>query len=330
MKNKKINIIILLIAISLVLFFTLKDDFNGVIKSISNVRIDIFIISLIIYFIAIVFRSLSFKIFMNEYYKDFSLIETIKINFIAIMLNGITPFQSGGQPFLLYILKKQGKRIADTTNVVLKDNLSHQIALVFIGLICIMFNIITNKYNFNGLFLIVLIGFIVNFIVLIAIIVAMKSKKLANKIIDYLYKFNFIKKIIKKDKEKIKESIKYFYDSFKELKKNKNKFIMAIICNFLNIIILYTIPYFVFKSLGCEISIISSIIMTAFVMLIGNFIPIPGATGGIEYGFYKFFGIFRSGAVLSSALLIWRFITYLFGILLGFIFLMIRKDVDKK
>ena len=32
MKNKKLNIGILFIALALVLYFTLKDDFNGIIK----------------------------------------------------------------------------------------------------------------------------------------------------------------------------------------------------------------------------------------------------------------------------------------------------------
>lgn len=330
MKNKKINIIILFIALSLVIFFSVKDDFNGVLGLISNVNLKIFILSLIIYFIAIFFRSLSFNTFISELYNDFGIFKTLKLNFIAILLNGITPFQSGGQPFLLYLLKKDGRRIADTTNVILKDNLSHQIALVFIGTISITFNFFLNKISFNGLFFIVLVGYLVNLFVLIAIIIAMKSERIANKMLDFIYRFSLFKKIIKKDKEKIKGSLKYFYRSFKEIKNNKLNFIKAILCNFISIIIIYTIPYYIFKSLGVNISLIDSIMITSFVMLVGNFIPIPGATGGIEYGYYKFFGTYFTGALLSSSLLLWRFVTYLFGILLGFVFLMLRKDKVKK
>ena len=67
------------------------------------------------------------------------------LTLIGQFLNGITPFQSGGQPFLLYLLKKDGKRIADTTNVVLKDNLAHQIALVSIGFVCLITNLFIKK-----------------------------------------------------------------------------------------------------------------------------------------------------------------------------------------
>ena len=46
-------------------------------------------------------------------------------------------------------------------------------------------------------------------------------------------------------------------------------------------------PFVVFKALGVKnINVISSIVATSFVMLISNFIPVPGATGGIEYSFY--------------------------------------------
>ena len=71
---------------------------------------------------------------------------------------------------------------------------------------------------------------------------------------------------------------------------------------------------------GIEASILSS-----YVMLIGAFVPIPGGTGGLEYGFMTFYGSFIKGSKLNAIMLLWRFITYYFAMILGAILLGIRK-----
>ena len=68
-----------------------------------------------------------------------------------------------------------------------------------------------------------------------------------------------------------------------------------------------------------------AIVTSSYVMLIGSFVPIPGGTGGLEYGFVTFYGNFITGSKLSAALLVWRFITYYFGLILGSIALNIKK-----
>ena len=68
-----------------------------------------------------------------------------------------------------------------------------------------------------------------------------------------------------------------------------------------------------FSSLNVGITITSS----AYVLLIGAFVPIPGGSGGIEYGFLSFFGNFLSKSRLSAVLLIWRFITYYMPMIIG-------------
>lgn len=79
-----------------------------------------------------------------------------------------------------------------------------------------------------------------------------------------------------------------------------------------------------------SVNIFTSIVASAYVMLIGSFVPIPGGTGGLEYGFIKFYGKFISGSILSAAMLIWRFITYYFGLIIGAIAFNVKYRGDKK
>ena len=77
--------------------------------------------------------------------------------------------------------------------------------------------------------------------------------------------------------------------------------------------------------LKIEISVLNVIVTSAYVMLIGSFVPIPGGTGGLEFGFIAFFGNFIIGPNLNAIMLLWRFVTYYFGMILGSIVLSLRK-----
>ena len=78
-----------------------------------------------------------------------------------------------------------------------------------------------------------------------------------------------------------------------------------------------------------SITILESILCSGYTYLIGSFVPIPGGTGGLEYGFLQFYGNFVSGSKLKALMLVWRFITYFMAMITGFIALMFKRRVDK-
>ena len=98
-----------------------------------------------------------------------------------------------------------------------------------------------------------------------------------------------------------------------------------IIYHFLSLVLLYLVPFILLLGMGKSINILEAILTSAYVMLIGSFVPIPGGTGGLEYGFIKFYGSFIKGPLLNAIMLLWRFITYYFGMILGAIVLNIKE-----
>ena len=330
MKKNKINIVVLIIALSLVLYFVLKDDFKGVIEEILKINKFIFVITIILFFISLIFKALSLKLFINEYYPSYSFKKTFSLTIIGQFLNGITPFSSGGQPFQIYLLKKEGLRITSSTKAMVKDHLSFQIALIFLGFIAFIINNKLSLFTNHNLQFLVKIGFLINLLVLFFVIFIVVYKNMGIGLINKILKCKILKKF-KINKEKINDSLNYFYETKKEVLENKILFLKAVIYNIINLSILYVIPYFILLSLGInKLNILYIMISTCFVMLIGNFVPIPGATGGIEYGFFAFFSKFIGGSLLSSAIILWRGITYVFAMLIGFIVLIFRKKEVKK
>ena len=334
MKNKKLDLIILFIAMALVLYFSLKDNFKEVLEELRKVNVIIFLIAIFILLLSLLFKSVSLKIFINEYKEDYKLKKAYQLTLIGQFLNGITPFQSGGQPFQIYLLKKDGVRISDSTNAMIKDFIAFQTALILVGIVALLINFKLNLFSKNVyLNSLIFLGFLINFIVMIILLLISAAKKtglkIANRFVDFLFKFKITKKF-GTTKENIKESLKHFYKTGGELKKQKTIMILPIIYNIVHLLLLYMIPFIIFKSLGLnDIEVIKSIVLVAFVMLIGNFIPIPGATGGIEYSFLQFFGIFTSGAILTGGMLLWRFVTYFLPMIIGFIVLIFKKGEHK-
>lgn len=330
MKHKLLNILILIITLSLVLFFTLKDDFIGVINELKKVNILIVLFAIIIFLFAHFIKSISLNIFLGKKFKK-SLKYTYELTLIGQLISGITPFNSGGQPYEVYLLKKDGVRITDSTSAMIKDFISYQVALIIVAITMIILSRINDTFpNNSNINTLIILGFIINAVILLLLLVVSFGKSLFIKIIKKLFKIKFINKIVS-DSKKVEESLNNFYSSGIELKKDKWMFVKSILLNIIYLILLYTIPLFIFRAFDVfDISVLSSISATTFVMLIGNSVPIPGGSGGIEYSFMQFFGVFASGPVLSGAMLIWRFVTYVISLLIGFIVLIIKKGSVKR
>lgn len=334
MKNKKLNLSLLILALSLVLYFTLKDNFSSIMHELSKVNILIFALAIFVFILSLMIKSVSLQIFIKEHKKNYSFKSAFCLTLIGQFLNGITPFSTGGQPFQVYLLKKDGHRISDSTSAMVKDSIAYQVALLIMGIFSITLNLVLKTIPVNSsLTPLIIIGFLINIMVLLFLFMIIIMRKTTLSIINKL--LLILNKIRKKNtdqlKKRIEKGLDNFYNCYAELRKNKKQFIITVLTNVINLTLLYMIPYIIFRSLNTNtFDIMRSIMLTSFVMLMGNFVPIPGATGGIEYGFIKFFGIFNTNiSVISGAMLLWRFVTYFFGMLMGFIMLIIKEGTYK-
>ena len=336
MKKYKINIIILIIISFMVMYFALKDDFNTTIKYLATVNLLWIGVGILAFVLYLIFQSLSLHIFMKGIDKNYKLKDTILIILSAQFFNAITPFSSGGQPFQMYLMKKQGIKLTDSGNVLLQNFIGQQLSIIIMGTFSIVINKVFNIIpQDNMLRKIVVIGYVVNIVVLLILFMLSYAKKtnteLFNKILNFIFKFKFIRN--KNDlKEKLLNKIDEFYEGSAYFKKNISKLLRATLYNVIGLVFYYIIPLFVFFSIGevSSITILESIVCSGYTYLIGSFVPIPGGTGGLEYGFIQFFQGFTVGATLSACMILWRFITYYFGMIIGAISLLFYKRREEK
>ena len=336
MKRIRKNTIIFMIITVLVLFFLLKDNFILVFKNISNINYFWIIIALLCVLIYWLSQSLTIFMMARRYSNKLTFKTVFFQNLITQFFNGVTPFSTGGQPMAIYMLKEEDIKTSHATSVILQNFLLYQMALLFIGSIAVILNYCFNLFPDSDLLRkFIVIGFVINAIVGLMIIFISFSKKFNKGIITKIIDFLAWVKIVKnknKLKKKWEKVLDEFHSSASLLKEEKSLFIKGFICNLVGLVFLYITPIFVLFSLKdyTSLNLVNTIVSSAYVFIIGAFVPIPGGSGGVEFGYLEFFKYFIPNSILSTSLLLWRFITYYLGILIGGISLNFYKRGEEE
>ena len=328
-KNIKKNITILIVITILILLIVLKDDFNNIILTLRNIDLKYIVLAIILYFLSISIKAFVNYLIINDKSK-ITIREAIKHNVIIQFFNGITPFATGGQPMEVYLLTEHKIPVSKATDYTIQSFIFYQIALVICGVIAVLYNFILHIFpKVKLLQQLVLLGFVINIFVVVVLILISRSKRVMDFFSNISYKL--CKKFkINKTEEEIKYIFEEYYKGFKELKKRKGLSTIGILLNMLSLICLYIIPLVIIMGIsnGNSMSIIDTLTASAYVYVIGSFVPIPGATGGIEYGFTQFYGNFIGIETISALLLVWRFLTYYVGVITGGLIFYIEKKVQ--
>lgn len=327
-----LSIFILLLLTLCVLYFSLKNDFTNIVSQILSANIFLLFVAFIFFMLYWFFKSIILYNFTKKFKPDYCFKTAFRTQAVTQFFNAVTPFSSGGQPFQIYSLKKNGLTISNATNVTIEEFVVYQIALVVLGILAIICNHILHIFPYDGLLSkLVVLGFSINTIVIIILFVIAFGKKSNEFLIRIGINILTFFKIVK-DRDKVLERwntyIVNFHNGAKILVSNKKDFLLNILYSFLCLICLYVIPFWIILSMGdfTSFSALQAIVASAYVMLIGSFVPLPGGTGGIEYGFIKFFGIFIiNDTKLRALMLLWRFITFYMGIIVGGIALNIKE-----
>ena len=309
LNNIKKNTIILLLITIIILYIVLKDDWNNILITLKSMNIKFILMAFLAFLISVSIKGFSNYLIINNKEK-ISISEAIKHNIIIQFFNGITPFSTGGQPMEIYMITEHGIPLAKATNYSVQSFIFYQLALVICGILAVIYNFIFRIFpKVKYLKLLVFLGFAINLFVAIILLLIGNSQKITKKIcnisIKLCHKFK-----IKVNENEIKEKFNDLYIGFTELSKNKKLTIIGIILNILSLLFLYI-----------------TLTASAYIYLVGAFVPIPGASGGIEYGFTRFFGNFIAKNKISAVLLIWRFITYYLAVALGGIIFSLEKKV---
>lgn len=249
------------------------------------------------------------------------------LTMIGQYYNLITPSATGGQPLQLYEMSKKGYCLGAGTAVLVQKYALYQVTVTFLAIIATIFSITSLHRSLDAAKWLIAIGLIVNIAGVVLIFILAFSPKAAKTImtggVTLLLKLHILKNV-EKYYEKVDLFIGEYRIAIEALKSNKMQTFKLFLISVAQIVVLYSVNYWVYCSLGlAEINAITIISLQAILYVAVAFIPTPGASGGAEAGFLLIFGPIYGAGNTAVAMILWRIITFYFIILFGGIYLSI-------
>lgn len=322
-KSYAFNIFLVVFFTILVLWFTLKDNYNEISTLLYKADLKWIIVILFITILIQVAVGLALKLLCSLSNPEYSLKQGFINAYIASFFHGVTPSASGGQFVQVYIFKKQGVGISNSASILWMDFIIYQSTMVLLVLVLLLLRMNHFSSGFKHLYYLIILGFIVNSFVIVSLWVLGKF--------DRVYKWitttglNILSKLkIVKDKEKSLNKLNAGLEAYKKqsniLINHKVLIFKVALVNVVRLLMYYSIPFFCAKALHINVSInslIDIIALSSYVSMINAFIPVPGASGGTEAVFILMFGLIFKNIEASSIMIVWRFATYYFSLIVG-------------
>lgn len=322
-------IFLILIIITFTIFFKSRnvEEIMVVLKQTNKLYIGIALICMLIY---LCLEGANIKRTLRKLGTKVSPLNAIKYSFIGFFFSGITPAASGGQPMQIYFMHRDGIDIAQSTITLLINLMSMQISTISIALISVFFNF---KQMDVGLRIFFIIGILLNSSALTLLLLGIFNEKIAKKLIDLLIKF--LKKIkfkkIDAVQKKLEEGTENYQECSKYVKSNKKMFLKTIIITLCQFLIYYSIPFWIYKSIGLnDHSILKLISMQSVAYATTSGIPSPGAVGVSEAAYIGIFKTIIPENMVDTAMLLSRGINFYFAMLISGIVVLISSVLIKK
>ena len=330
-----LNFLFILLFAIVAIYFSIKDEYSEIVDLITNINQYSILIVFVIALIPFIIEGYILQLLSNIYKKDFNVKQGIQNAFIGGFISGITPLASGGQFAQVFHLAECGLSTTASINILLMDFLVYQSTLVVYTSIVLFFKYAEYVLRVSSIFSLAIIGFIINIVVIGILFLAAKSSRAQLFVTDTVLKiFSKLKLIKNYESQKLafEQKVVQFRTELKTLLDNKKVLISTLLLMTLRLTISFCIPFLCLKLLDrtVDISIIDCICVTAFITLITAFIPIPGASGGSEGTYVLLYSSFVTKALASSSMLIWRFATYYFILVVGAVaFIWSKRKVKK-
>ncbi len=244
----------------------------------------------------------------------------LKITIVGQYYSYLTPFASGGQPAQLYEMKKDNIPMSSGTAALVGKFIIFQVTVTVYSLVVALMRIQMLFTQMEAASAFVFIGLLINVVGLTFIVLlALKPEAatgLMHKVIGLLKKVHLVK-----DQERAIAKTSGFMEEYEHaIKAYKNDWRFTLNMFLVTIIQLtafFSITFFIYRALGLSgASMMHIVSLQAMLYMAVAFIPSPGTVGASEVGFALLLGSVFSANLVTVATLLWRGISYYFGLIL--------------
>ncbi len=337
MKKQKLSnvisiIFILLVTAGLLIYMFCVDGVDNIEKIIRSVNYWWLIAGLVLIVLYWILEGLCFYLITKKIYIKQKFISSFRLAMIGRLFNNITPFSCGDQPAQLVTMKQEGKSLSDGASILLTRFIVYQIVFVVYTLIIMMLKYTYFKEIINNFMYFAIVGLALNMIVVIFLIALAINENIVFNIVKFAIKMLGKLRIIK-DVEgnltKFKGIIEDFHKQIILIKKEKFMIFKMALYTAIEITVLYSITYVVYRAFGLnEVDFITILSAQTLLALVTGYMPTPGAGVAAEGGFFILFKTFFPANTITLSILFWRMYTFYLPIVVGMIFLAYKPKTN--
>jgi uncharacterized protein (TIRG00374 family) len=253
--------------------------------------------------------------------KFISLKSSVEFTMGGLFLGAVTPFQSGGIPFQVYILKREGFNIGQGTAIILFRAVL-ALGVVFVALpgIIYYYRVISTAQVLRSILNYLFFFYLFAIIFLLLILYRTEQvRRGLHRFGDFLRR----RRIIRSDRpRKIVDRILDEVENFKKsmvlfFRVGKWKTLLSFVLTLISMGIYFLIAPSLLYGLGVRAPIIKAAILQLVLTYLLAFIPTPGASGIAELGGFSLFALICPKELLGIYVLLWRFFTFYISVIIG-------------
>lgn len=321
-KNNKLNLIICGFAfVVMLLYIFCFDGVENLVRSITTVNFGFLLIAVLCIVGYWVLEALTLHFSAKSIAPQTRFRDSLFVTIIGQYFNCITPFASGGQPMQAYYYVKRGVPLSAAMTALVSRFIVYQFVLTLYSIVFLIFKLpMFQNGEFQGLTVLVIIGFAINTaVILLLFMVSFFRKpttKLAHGVVYLLGKLRIFKDPEQKIAE-VDQVLEQYYGHFLFIKSKPLLILKMCGLTLLQLFLYFSITYVIYLGFGLtETDLFTITACQSFVLMISSFVPLPGALGAAEGSYAAFFsGIFGNYTGFST--FVWRFLTFYLPILIG-------------
>lgn len=267
-------------------------------------------------------------------HRRYTLRHALRSGMTGHFYSAITPFQTGGQPMQVFFMSRQGVDPGVSTAALIQKFLVYQSCLTAYSAFAILacFPLFGGQVG-AGFWGLAFAGFCLQAAIIAALVLFSFSRRLTRSLLRFVCRLLQRLRLLSDAGETARQwegHLDAYHACNRQLLRRKVFLLRACLLTVAQLTCLFSVSYSIYRAFGfVRATALEMLCAQAFVTMLVSVVPLPGAAGASEGGFYVFFSLFFTAATVKSATAIWRFITYYAVILITAPFSFLRKT-DKK
>ena len=322
-RSKVLNALIIVCTLGLVLYLSARGgdigDAWNTLKSADIRWIGAAVGSWVVF---MMFEAMGLHVFFHQQGVRIKYRTSFLVALIGSFYSSVTPAATGGQPMQVFALKKRGVPTGISSSGLAVKFFTFQTALLTLGGALWLFNPGIVQTCIDQGRWIVITGFLLNGLSVAAVILLAINKNIVRGILTLAIRVGKALHLVKdvaRTASRADAAMNDFHASVDMLTHHPIRLFHLFLISCLQVLGLMSIAYCVYRALGMnEYSYLDILTLQFLLFIAASFTPLPGSSGAQEGGFYVFFQNVFPADKLVGALLLWRFFTYYFTMIVCF------------